>query len=78
MLQQLIQADHAAGDRRSSQLQHRWADLLSQLQARGAVDEGADQCEETEVRSTSAWIQDHGGTPDFYPAREYAQREEAV
>ncbi len=78
VLQQLIQADHAAGDRRSSQLQHRWADLLSQLQARGAADEGADQCEETEIRSTSAWIQDHGGTPDFYPAREYAQREEAV
>ena len=85
MLQQLIQAEHAADDLASLQMQHRWADLLTRLNEgldevpRGGHVDGVEcatwagrdsRGDGTRARESSAWIHRHGGTPDFYPSHD--------
>ena len=65
-LQQLIQAEHrsehAGGGRAANVMQHRWADLLADLDGDGGGGEDG-----TAVRTTSAVLQRYGGRPDFFP-----------
>ena len=43
-------------------MQHRWADLLADLDGDGGGGEDG-----TAVRTTSAVLQRYGGRPDFFP-----------
>ena len=74
-LQHLIQAEHRSehagggGERAANAMQHRWADLLDELDGADGSSDG------TAARTTSAVLQRYGGRSDFYPT--YTMKKDA-